>query len=50
MQSATIIDQSRFLVNTSMVIGKSLQAMETKIDKLNKRIDQFKKDCSLKTK
>jgi len=48
--SASIIDQSRFLVNTSMVTGKSIQEMEIKIDKLNKKIDQYKKDYSFKDK
>jgi len=33
-----------------MVVGKSLQSMEIKIDKLNKNIGQYKKDCSLKDK
>jgi len=50
MQSAPIIDQSRFLVNTSMEVNKSLQAMETKIENLNKKLDQYKKECSLKDK
>jgi len=50
MQSAPAVDQSKILVNTSMVVGKSLQAIETKIDKLNKKIDQYKKDYSLKDK
>jgi len=48
MQSALAMYQSRFLVNTSMETGKSLQAMETKIEKLNKKIDKYKKDFSLK--
>ena len=33
-----------------MAIGKSLQAMENKIDKLNKNICQYRKDYSLKDK
>jgi len=37
-------------MNTSMVVGKIIQEMETTIDKLNKKIDQYKKDCSLKDK
>lgn len=32
IQSALVIDQSKFLVNTSMVARKSLQVMETKIE------------------
>lgn len=50
MQSASITNQSIFLVNTFMVAGKSLQAMETKIDRLNKKIDRYTKDYSLKDK
>jgi len=33
-----------------MVVGKSLQEMENKIEKSNKKIYQYKKDCSLKDK
>jgi len=33
-----------------MVVSKSLQAMENKIDRLNKKIYQYKKDYSLKDK
>ena len=50
MQSTPVIDQCWLLINTSMVVGKSLQSMEIKIDKLNKNIGQYKKDCSLKDK
>jgi len=48
MQSAPAMDQSMFLVNTSMEFRKSLQSMDNKIEKLNKKIDQYKKDCSQK--
>lgn len=50
MQSAPVVDQSRFLVNTSLAIGKSFQSMENKIEKLNKKLDQLKGDCSQKEK
>ena len=50
MQCAPAIDQSIFLINTSMVADKIPQAMETEIEKMNKKIDQYKKDCSLKDK
>lgn len=50
MQSDPAIDQSRLLVNTSIVDGKSFQSMKNKIDRLNKKIDQYKKDYSLKDK
>ena len=50
MQSATTIDQSWLPLNTSMVAIKSIQSMENKIDKLNKNIDQYKKEFSLKNK
>ena len=50
MQSALVIDQSRFLMNTSMVAGKSLQAIENKIDKLNKKIDNIRNIAPLKIK
>jgi len=33
-----------------MVAIKSIQSMENKIDKLNKNIDQYKKEFSLKNK
>lgn len=34
-----MVDQSRLLVNTYLAVGKSIQAMETKIEKLNKKIE-----------
>lgn len=46
MQSAPAIDQSNFLVNTSLGTGKSLQSINNKIEKLNKNINQYKKDFS----
>jgi len=33
-----------------MVASKILQAMEAKVDRLNKKVDQYKKDYSLKEK
>jgi len=48
MKSAPAIDQSKFLVNTSLEASKSLQSMDNKIEKLNRNIDQYKKDCSQK--
>jgi len=39
MQSYMIVDQSRFLVNTSLEARKGLQSMENKIEKLNKKIE-----------
>ena len=50
MQSAPTMDQSRFLVNTSLAIKKSLQAMENKIEKINKKFEQYKGDFSQKDK
>lgn len=50
MQSAPTIYQSRLLINTSIADGKSRQSMENNIDMLNKKIDQYKKDYSLKDK
>lgn len=50
IQSALTTNQSIFLVNTSMVTGKILQEMETKIDRFNKKIGQNRKDQSLKDK
>lgn len=50
MQSTLIVDQFRFLVNTSLAVGMSLQYMENKIEKLNTKIQQIKGDCSQKDK
>lgn len=38
------------LVNTSLAIGKSLKAMKSKIEKLNKKIGQFKVETDQKDK
>jgi len=48
MPSSLTIDQYRLLINTSMVVRKSLQVMENKIESLRKKIDQYKKECSFK--
>lgn len=50
MQSAPMEDQSRMLVNTSLEVRKSLQEMENKIEKLNKKIEQFKAKATKKDK
>lgn len=50
MQSAPIGYQSWLLVNTSLASRKSLQAMEDKIKKLNKEIEQFKAKIAQKYK
>lgn len=42
--------QSRLLVNISLVAGKSLQAMESKIEKLNNKVEQFKAKTTTKNK
>jgi len=43
-------DQSRMLVNTSLVSRKSLQAMKNKIENLYKNIEQFKAEAAQKDK
>lgn len=42
MQNTSTMDHSWFLVNTSLAVGKSLQSMENKIKKLNKKVEQLK--------
>lgn len=50
MQSELVRDQSRMLVNNSLVGGKGIQDMENKIGKLNKKIEQVKAKVAQKDK
>lgn len=50
IQSAQVVDQSKFLVNTSLETRKNIQSMENKVEKLNKKLEQLKGDCSQKDK
>lgn len=38
MQSAQVGDQSRLLVNNYLAVGKKIQLMKNKIERLNKKI------------
>lgn len=50
IQKAQAVDHSRLLVNTSLVYRKSLQSIQNKIEKLNKKVKQFKAKVATKDK
>jgi len=44
------VDQSKFLVNTSLAMGKSLQSMQNIIEKLKKNIEKLRGEISKEDK
>lgn len=50
MQKAPMVDQFKFLINTSLVARKIVQYIENKIKKFNKKVEQLKAEAVSKDK